>query len=98
MGERSHERPPRIKSSPQNSKNRAVANAPTTSPPPPTPITRARLAARIMCSRESSLEFIDRVKFGSESRQSVPYIISCFFVHPGNQRLGKFCNEEGVIR
>jgi len=81
MGERSHDSPPRIKSSPQNSKNRAAANAPTTSPPPPTPMIRARLAARITCSRESGLEFIDQAKFGSESWQSVPYTTSRFLMH-----------------
>src|SRR5262245_48940904 len=51
--ERSQERPPRTNAKPQNSKNRAAANAPTTSPPPPTPMTIARDEARMRSSSDS---------------------------------------------
>src|SRR5690242_7788858 len=52
---RSQESPPSRNSSPQNSRNLATAKAPTTSPPPPTPITKAREAERMMVSSDCAL-------------------------------------------
>src|SRR5438128_2234506 len=68
--ERSHDKPPRINSTSQNSRNLPTANAPTTSPPPPTPITKARADDLIWSSRDCGEKFIKEGEYPVQTRDS----------------------------